>query len=205
MRGIWRQAYDATRRETHQAMEGFIHNLNTMHSRGGNQVVFSSVNYGTDSSPEGRMVIRELLSATVEGLGHGEVPVFPIQIFKIKEGISWSEADYELAVKDFDRALAGEVKFSTPNFDLLIEACRTTSVALFPNFMFLDAPFNLNEKWRADDPDRFRYEVATMGCRTRVFENLHGEKSSWGRGNLSFTSMNLPRLAIEAIDRKSVV
>ena len=199
IRRIWRQAYDTTRRETHQAMEGFIHNLNTMHSRGGNQVVFSSVNYGTDFSPEGRMVIRELLSATIEGLGHGEVPVFPIQIFKVKEGVSWSEEDYAAAVKDFDKALAGEIKFKTPNFDLLIEACRTTSVALFPNFMFLDAPFNRHEKWRIDDPDRFRYEVATMGCRTRVFENLHGEKSSWGRGNLSFTSMNLPRLAIEAM------
>ena len=199
LRGIWEQSYKATRKETHQAMEGFIHNLNTMHSRGGNQVVFSSVNYGTDFSPEGRMVIRELLSATIEGLGHGEVPVFPIQIFKVKEGVSWSEEDYAAAVKDFDKALAGEIKFKTPNFDLLIEACRTTSVALFPNFMFLDAPFNRHEKWRIDDPDRFRYEVATMGCRTRVFENLHGEKSSWGRGNLSFTSMNLPRLAIEAM------
>lgn len=143
-------------------------------------MVFSSVNYGTDFSPEGRMVIRELLSATIEGLGHGEVPVFPIQIFKVKEGVSWSEEDYAAAVKDFDKALAGEIKFKTPNFDLLIEACRTTSVALFPNFMFLDAPFNRHEKWRIDDPDRFRYEVATMGCRTRVFENLHGEKSSWG-------------------------
>lgn len=203
IRRIWQQAYDTTRRETHQAMEGFIHNLNTMHSRGGNQVVFSSVNYGTDSSPEGRMVIRELLSATVEGLGHGEVPVFPIQIFKVKEGISWSEEDYEAAVRDFEGALAGRIAFRAPNFDLLLEACRTTSVALFPNFMFLDAPFNRHEKWRADDPDRFRYEVATMGCRTRVFENLHGEKSSWGRGNLSFTSMNLPRLAIEAVREAS--
>lgn len=199
LRRVWNQAFETTRKETHQAMEGFIHNLNTMHSRGGNQVVFSSVNYGTDYSPEGRMVIRELLSATIEGLGHGEVPVFPIQIFKIKEGISWSEEDYASAVKDFEGALAGEIKFKTPNFDLLIEACRTTSVALFPNFMFLDAPFNLHEKWRKDDPDRFRYEVATMGCRTRVFEDLHGEKSSWGRGNLSFTSINLPRLAIEAM------
>ena len=113
IRRIWRQAYDTTRRETHQAMEGFIHNLNTMHSRGGNQVVFSSVNYGTDFSPEGRMVIRELLSATIEGLGHGEVPVFPIQIFKVKEGVSWSEEDYAAAVKDFDKALAGEIRTST--------------------------------------------------------------------------------------------
>ncbi len=200
---VWRQAHEATRRDTHQAMEGFIHNLNTMHSRGGNQVVFSSINYGTDTSAEGRMVIRELLSSTIEGLGHGEVPVFPIQIFKIKNGISWSDADYEKAVKDFDGALAGKYEFEAPNFDLLLESCRTTSVALFPNFMFLDAPFNVNDKWRADDPDRFRYEVATMGCRTRVFENLHGEKSSWGRGNLSFTSMNLPRLAIEAMREAS--
>ena len=196
---IIQHAVNKTVARVHQSMEAFIHNMNTIHSRGGNQVVFSSVNYGTDFSPEGRMVIRELLSATIEGLGHGEVPVFPIQIFKVKEGVSWSEEDYAAAVKDFDKALAGEIKFKTPNFDLLIEACRTTSVALFPNFMFLDAPFNRHEKWRIDDPDRFRYEVATMGCRTRVFENLHGEKSSWGRGNLSFTSMNLPRLAIEAM------
>lgn len=195
----WRQALDSTRKDTHQAMEGFIHNLNTMHSRGGNQVVFSSINYGTDTSPEGRMVIHELLKATIEGLGHGEVPVFPIQIFKIKEGVSWSREDYEAAVKDFDKALAGEIAFKAPNFDLLVEACNTTATALFPNFMFLDAPFNHHDKWRADDPERFRYEVATMGCRTRVFENLHGEKSSWGRGNLSFTSMNMPRLAIEAV------
>ena len=198
LRGIWEQSYKATRKETHQAMEGFIHNLNTMHSRGGNQVVFSSVNYGTDFSPEGRMVIRELLSATVEGLGHGEVPVFPIQIFKVKEGVSWCEEDYRAAGRDFDKALAGEIRFRTPNFDLLVEACRTTSVALFPNFMFLDAPFNQNEKWRADDPKRYIYELATMGCRTRVFENVAGEKSSLGRGNLSFTTLNMPRLAIEA-------
>lgn len=187
-----------TRKETHQAMEGFIHNLNTMHSRGGNQVVFSSINYGTDTSPEGRMVIRELLGATIEGLGHGEVPVFPIQIFKIKEGVSYSEEDYQLALTDFESALAGKFTFSAPNFDLLLEACHTTSVALFPNFMFLDTPFNFHEKWKADDPHRYLYETATMGCRTRVFENLHGEKTSIGRGNLSFTSINMPRLAIEA-------
>lgn len=195
----WKQAFAATRKDTHQAMEGFLHNLNTMHSRGGNQVVFSSINYGTDTSTEGRMVVRELLKATMEGLGHGEVPVFPIQIFKLKEGISWSQNDYEKAVKDFDAALRGEMEFEAPNFDLLVESCNTTATALFPNFMFLDTPYNQHEKWRADDPERFRYEVATMGCRTRVFENLHGEKSSWGRGNLSFTSMNMPRLAIEAV------
>ncbi|MDD4515828.1 anaerobic ribonucleoside triphosphate reductase [Massilibacteroides sp.] len=187
-----------TRKETHQAMEGFIHNLNTMHSRGGNQVVFSSINYGTDTSPEGRMVIRELLAATIEGLGHGEVPVFPIQIFKVKEGVSFSENDYKLALEDFQAALSGNVKFEAPNFDLLLEACHTTSVALFPNFMFLDTPFNKHEKWEINDPHRYMYETATMGCRTRVFENLHGEKTSIGRGNLSFTSINMPRLAIEA-------
>ena len=194
----WTQSYETTRKDTHQAMEGLVHNLNTMHSRGGNQVVFSSINYGTDTSPEGRMVIRELLSATTEGLGHGEVPVFPIQIFKVKEGISYSDADYAAAMADFEGAMAGKLRFQAPNFDLLLEACRTTSTALFPNFLFLDTDYNRNELWRADDPDRFRYEVATMGCRTRVFENLHGVKSSWGRGNLSFTSMNMPRLAIEA-------
>ena len=187
-----------TQKDTHQAMEGFIHNLNTMHSRGGNQVVFSSVNYGTDTSAEGRMVIRELLAATTEGLGNGEVPVFPIQIFKVKEGVSYAEADYKDAMANFDAAMRGEIKFTTPNFDLLLEACRTTSVALFPNFVFLDTPYNKNDLWRADDPKRYHYELATMGCRTRVYENLHGETSSLGRGNLSFTSMNLPRLAIQA-------
>ncbi|HJG88210.1 MAG TPA: anaerobic ribonucleoside triphosphate reductase [Barnesiella viscericola] len=198
LRTAWTQSYEITRKDTHQAMEGLVHNLNTMHSRGGNQVVFSSINYGTDTSPEGRMVIRELLSATTEGLGHGEVPVFPIQIFKVKEGVSYSDADYAAAMADFEGAMAGKLRFQAPNFDLLLEACRTTSTALFPNFLFLDTDYNRNELWRADDPDRFRYEVATMGCRTRVFENLHGVKSSWGRGNLSFTSMNMPRLAIEA-------
>ena len=195
---IWNRALKATRKDTHQAMEGFIHNLNTMHSRGGNQVVFSSINYGTDTSAEGRLLIRELLSATSEGLGHGEVPVFPIQIFKVKEGISYSDEDYALAMADFEKAMRGEIAFKTPNFDLLLEACRTTSVALFPNFIFLDAPFNQNALWKAEDPERYRYEVASMGCRTRVFENMHGEKSSLGRGNLSFTSMNMPRLAIKA-------
>ncbi len=194
-------AYKATERDTHQAMEGFIHNLNTMHSRGGNQVVFSSINYGTDTSDEGRMVIRELLKATVEGLGKNEVPIFPIQIFKVKEGVNYSEADYKLAMEDIDKALAGEVKFATPNFDLLLKSCETTSCALFPNFVFLDTKFNQNDNWRADDPKRYLHEIATMGCRTRVFENLHGMKSSVGRGNLSFTTMNLPRLAIIAKQR----
>jgi len=195
------EAYQRTKRETHQAMEGFVHNLNTMHSRGGNQVVFSTVNYGTDTSEEGRMVIRELLAATVEGLGQGEVPIFPIQIFKVKEGVNYSEADYAKAQADFAGALAGKYTFETPNFDLLLLACKTTSHALFPNFVFLDTPFNQHELWRADDPKRYLHEIATMGCRTRVFENVCGPKTSVGRGNLSFTTMNLPRLAIEASRR----
>ena len=196
---ILKKAYSQVRKDTHQAMEGFIHNLNTMHSRGGNQVVFSSINYGTDTSAEGRMVIEELLKATIEGLGtRGEVPVFPIQIFKIKDGVSYSEADYKRAMEDFDAAMEGKVEFEAPNFDLFLKACRTTAKALFPNFMFLDTPFNQHEKWDASDPKRYRYELATMGCRTRVFENLNGEKTSLGRGNLSFTTMNLPRLAIGA-------
>lgn len=195
------EAYQRTKRDTHQAMEGFVHNLNTMHSRGGNQVVFSSVNYGTDTSEEGRMVIRELLAATVEGLGQGEVPIFPIQIFKVKEGVNYSEADYAKAQTDFAGALAGKYDFETPNFDLLLLACKTTSHALFPNFVFLDTPFNQHELWRADDPKRYLHEIATMGCRTRVFENVCGPKTSVGRGNLSFTTMNLPRLAIEASRR----
>ena len=196
---ILQRAYERTRKDTHQAMEGFIHNLNTMHSRGGNQVVFSSINYGTDTSAEGRMVIDELLKATVEGLGtRGEVPVFPIQIFKVKDGVSYSEADYQRAMADFEAAMDGKMTFEAPNFDLFLKACRTTAKALFPNFMFLDTPFNRHEKWDANDPKRYRYELATMGCRTRVFENLNGEKTSLGRGNLSFTTLNMPRLAIEA-------
>ena len=134
---ILSKANERTHKDTHQAMEGFIHNLNTMHSRGGNQVVFSSINYGTDTSAEGRMVIEELLKSTIEGLGaHGEVPVFPIQIFKVKDGVSYSEADYQLAMSDFDAAMEGKMKFQAPNFDLFLKACRTTAKALFPNFMF---------------------------------------------------------------------
>ena len=157
-------AVNQTVARVHQAMEAFIHNMNTIHSRGGNQVVFSSINYGTDTSAEGRMVIQELLKATIEGLGnHGEVPVFPIQIFKVKDGVTYSDADYQLAMQDFEAALEGKVTFECPNFDLFLQACRTTAKALFPNFMFLDTPFNAHEKWRADDPKRYRYELATMG------------------------------------------
>ena len=191
-------AYADTKNETHQAMEGFIHNLNTMHSRGGNQVVFSSINYGTDFSPEGRMVIEELFKATEEGLGDSETPVFPIQIFKVKTGISFSEKDFDLAVNNWAKASKGELEFETPNFDLFIRACEVTSKRLFPNFVFLDTPFNFHEKWDINDPDRYLYEVATMGCRTRVFENVRGDKTSIGRGNVSFTSINMPRLAIKA-------
>lgn len=193
-----RESFRRTKRDTHQAMEGFIHNLNTMHSRGGNQVVFSSINYGTDVSPEGRMVIEELLQATMEGLGNGEVPIFPIQIFKVKDGINYSDDDFKLASENFEDAVAGKLKFSTPNFDLLVASCVTTAKALFPNFVFLDTAFNKNELWNPEDPKRYLYEVATMGCRTRVFENVKGPKSSVGRGNISFTSINFPRLAIEA-------
>lgn len=162
----------------HQAMESFVHNCNTIHSRGGNQVVFSSINYGTDTSPEGRCVIRELLKATERGVGNGETPIFPIQIWKLKKGVSAEPGD--------------------PNYDLLQLAYRVTAKRFFPNFINLDAPFNHHEKWNINDPERYRYECATMGCRTRVFENRHGEKTSIGRGNLSFTTINLPRLALES-------
>lgn len=196
---IIQHAVNKTVSRVHQSMEAFIHNMNTIHSRGGNQVVFSSINYGTDTSAEGRMVIEELLKATIEGLGtRGEVPVFPIQIFKVKDGVSYSEKDYEKAMKMESIEEAMKATYEAPNFDLLLKACQTTSKALFPNFMFLDTPFNKNEKWKADDPKRYIYELATMGCRTRVFENVAGEKSSLGRGNLSFTTLNMPRLAIEA-------
>ena len=198
LKTILQESYKKTENATYQAMEGFIHNLNTMHSRGGNQVVFSSVNYGTDTSPEGRVVIRQILRATVDGLGRGEVPVFPIQIFKVKNGVSYSEEDYNKAMEDFEAAKNGELTFTAPNFDLLLEAVETTATSLFPNFVFLDTKFNKNELWNPNDPKRYMYEIATMGCRTRVFENLHGEKSSIGRGNLSFTSINFPRLAIQA-------
>ncbi|MCD8237037.1 MAG: anaerobic ribonucleoside triphosphate reductase [Prevotellaceae bacterium] len=196
---ILNKVYMQTCKDTHQAMEGLIHNLNTMHSRGGNQVVFSSINYGTDTSPEGRLVMSELMNATIEGLGpKGDVPVFPIQIFKVKDGVSYDEEEFQEALTDIEGVVNGTHKLRTPNLDLLIKACKTTAKALFPNFMFLDTPFSKNEKWRADDPERYKYELATMGCRTRVYEDLWGEKTSLGRGNLSFTTMNMPRLAIDA-------
>lgn len=192
-------ALEKVRKETYQAMEGFIYNLNTMHSRGGNQVVFSSINYGTDTSSEGRMIIEELLKATQSGLGNDEVPVFPIQIFKVKEGLNISDEDLRVAYATpvWDEKFLSS-QFKSKNFDLFLKSIKTTATSLFPNFIFLDTAFNQNEKWQADDPQRHLYEAATMGCRTRVFENLYGDKSSVSRGNLSFTTINLPRLAIKA-------
>jgi ribonucleoside-triphosphate reductase len=158
-------------------MEAFIHNMNTIHSRGGNQVVFSSINYGTDTSAEGRCVIRELLKSTYEGVGSGATAIFPIQIWKKKRGVSYLPEDR--------------------NYDLYQYACKVAARRFFPNFVNLDATFNRHEKWRADDPERYRYELATMGCRTRVFEDRYGEKTSIGRGNLSFSTINIVRLALE--------
>lgn len=162
----------------YQAMESFVHNANTIHSRGGNQVVFSSINYGTDTSAEGRCVIRELLKTTYRGVGNGETPIFPIQIFKVKKGVNANPEDR--------------------NYDLLQMSYKVTAKRFFPNYINLDAPFNHHDKWDINDPERWKYETATMGCRTRVFENRHGEKTSIGRGNLSFTTVNLVRLALES-------
>ena len=173
-------AINKTVARVHQAMEAFIHNMNTIHSRGGNQVVFSSINYGTDTSAEGRCVIRELLNSTYDGVGNGETAIFPIQIWKKKRGVNY---------------LPGE-----PNYDLYSLACKVTARRFFPNFLNLDATFNQSEAWKADDPKRYMHEVATMGCRTRVFENRYGMKTSVGRGNLSFSTINIVRLAIECMD-----
>ena len=165
-----------TDRATYQAMEALVHNLNTMHSRAGAQVPFSSINYGTDTTPEGRMVIRNILLAEDAGLGNGETPIFPIHIFKVKEGINYNESD--------------------PNYDLFKLACRVSAKRLFPNFSFLDAPFNLPYY----KPGDYNTEVAYMGCRTRVMANVYDptRELTCGRGNLSFTSINLPRIAINA-------
>ena len=180
------RAVQETEKATHQAMESLIHNLNSMHSRAGAQVPFSSLNYGTDTSAEGRMVVRQLLLATDEGLGNGETPIFPIQIFKVKEGVNYYEDD--------------------PNYDLFKLAMKVSAKRLFPNFTFIDAPFNL-QYYVSGHPET---EVATMGCRTRVMGNVYEPASiengeyhpngevAYGRGNLSFTSINLPRLAILA-------
>lgn len=179
---IKQHAINRTVARVHQSMEAFIHNMNTIHSRGGNQVVFSSINYGTDTSAEGRCVIRELLNSTYQGVGNGETAIFPIQIWKKKRGVSYLPNDR--------------------NYDLYCLACKVTARRFFPNFLNLDATFNQHELWRADDPKRYMYEMATMGCRTRVFENRYGMKTSVGRGNLSFSTINIVRLAIECMDIK---
>lgn len=165
-----------TDKATYQAMEALIHNLNTMNSRAGAQTPFSSINYGTDISTEGRMVIRNVLLAQDAGLGNGETPIFPIHIFKVKEGINYNEGD--------------------PNYDLFKLACRVSAKRLFPNFSFIDAPYNL-QYYKPGNPDT---EIAYMGCRTRVIGNAYDPTREivTGRGNLSFTSVNLPRLAIES-------
>mgnify|MGYP000796171325 FL=1 len=177
---VKQHAINKTVGRVHQAMEAFIHNMNTIHSRGGNQVVFSSINYGTDTSAEGRCIIRELLNSTYEGVGNGATAIFPIQIWKKKRGVSYLPEDR--------------------NYDLYKLACKVTARRFFPNFVNLDAPFNHHEKWDINDPKRYEYEVATMGCRTRVFENRFGEKTSIGRGNLSFSTINIVRIAIECMN-----
>ncbi len=172
-------AMNKTVERVHQSMEAFIHNMNTIHSRGGNQVVFSSVNYGTDTSAEGRCVIRELLNSTYEGVGNGATAIFPIQIWKKKRGVSYLPED--------------------PNYDLYKLACKVTARRFFPNFLNLDASFNQDDAWDAEDPQRYLHEAATMGCRTRVYENRYGDKTSVGRGNISFTTVNIVRIALEVM------
>ena len=169
-------ALKETNDATYQAMEALIHNLNTMHSRAGAQTPFSSINYGTDTSAEGRMVVRNLLLTTEKGLGHGETPIFPIQIFRVKDGVNYNPGD--------------------PNYDLFQLSCRVSAKRLFPNFSFVDAPYNISY-YKEGHPET---EVSYMGCRTRVLANVHDPDRaiSTGRGNLSFTSINLPRLAIES-------
>ncbi len=171
-----KQAEVETDRATYQAMEALVHNLNTMNSRAGAQIPFSSINYGTDTSPEGRMVIKNVLLATEAGLGNGETPIFPIHIFKVKEGLNYNEGD--------------------PNYDLFKLACRVSAKRLFPNFSFIDAPYNLQYY----KPGDYNTEIAYMGCRTRVIGNVYDPTREivTGRGNLSFTSINLPRLGILA-------
>ncbi len=170
----YEKAYEKTDRQTYQAMEAFIHNLNTMHSRAGAQVPFSSINFGTDTSPEGRMVMKNYLLATDAGLGNHETPIFPISIFKVKEGVNYNKED--------------------PNYDLFRLACEVSAKRLFPNFSFIDAPFNLEYY----DPNNFETEVGYMGCRTRVLADITSDYPvTPGRGNLSFTSINLPRLGIK--------
>lgn len=169
-------ANEEIKRATYQAMEAFVHNLNTMHSRAGAQIPFSSINYGTDTSPEGRLIIENILLATEAGLGNGETAIFPIHIFKIKEGVNYNPGD--------------------PNYDMFKLACKVSAKRLFPNFSFIDAPYNL-QYYKDGDPNT---EVAYMGCRTRVIGNHYDPSRQvvGGRGNLSFTSVNLPRIGIKA-------
>jgi ribonucleoside-triphosphate reductase len=169
---ILQLALNRTTQRVHQAMEAFIHNMNTIHSSEGNQVVFSSINYGTDTSPEGRCIIREILHSTYHGVGSGLTAIFPIQIWKKKTGVNFLPTD--------------------KNYDLYTLACKVSAKRFFPNLLNLDASYNQHENWKPDDPQRFQYEVATMGCRTRVFENRFGPKTSIGRGNI-----NLVGIAIE--------
>ena len=180
---VVQSAINRTVDRVHQAIESFIHNANIIHSRGGNQVVFSSINFGTDTSPEGRCIIREILNCTYEGVGFGSTAIFPISILKIKDGVNAKPGD--------------------PNFDLFRFACRVTAKRFFPNFLNLDASYNVDDAWDPNDPERYMHEVATMGCRTRVYGNLFGQKTSVGRGNLSFTTVNIVKLAIECMSIKN--
>lgn len=175
------QAIQLTTRRVSQAIEAMVHNFNTMHSRGGNQVVFSSINYGTDDSPEGRVIISTLLDALEAGVGDGNTAIFPIHVFKVKSGINRNPGD--------------------PLYQYYLKAIRCCVTRFFPNFLNLDAPFNINPHWRAEDPERYKWELATMGCRTRVFTPSTEDPTRMttvGRGNLSFTSINLPGIALRA-------
>ncbi|MBQ3451570.1 MAG: anaerobic ribonucleoside triphosphate reductase [Selenomonadaceae bacterium] len=171
---IYRQACADVEEETHQAMEALIHNFNTLHSRAGAQVPFSSINYGMDTSPEGRLVIREVLNAIDAGLGNGETPIFPISVFQLKSGVNYNVSD--------------------PNYDLFRQACKVSAKRLFPNFVNIDAPYNLQYY----KPGDYNSCVATMGCRTRVMSNVNGREESGSRGNFAFVTINLPKLALEA-------
>ena len=171
---IEEKSWELTERDVYQACEAFIHNSNSMHSRGGGQVPFISINYGLDTSIEGRMIVKNMLLATQKGLGNGETPIFPIQILKVKDGINTKEDD--------------------PNYDLFRLSLETTAKRLFPNYVFVDAPFNL-QYYKADDKET---HIATMGCRTRTISNVNGKETPVGRGNLSFTSINLPLLALDS-------
>ena len=171
---IYRQACADVAEETHQAMEALIHNFNTLHSRAGAQVPFSSINYGMDTSPEGRLVINEVLNAIEAGLGNGETPIFPISVFQLKSGVNYNVDD--------------------PNYDLFRQACKVSAKRLFPNFVNIDAPYNLQYY----KPGDYNSCVATMGCRTRVMSNVNGREESGSRGNFAFVTINLPKLALES-------